>query len=656
MDVEILSWKSKGLRCPDLEINLEGAGKNLTLLQMPNGTGKTTTLNLIKKCFHEDTGLSKEEILEFRRTEEDNDKGEFELKLNVNNQTIIILLNFNFKEGKLSYQTSGAHTGGLQPGLILPNEILNVVDKKFVDLLFFDLEFARGLFKNQRTEAKNAIEKLCKAHLIDETIKDLKNFLTDERKKQRQTRDQVKLKAKQDLENDLTALEEKKEKQDEKLKKVEEWLKNESKKISELKVEIQEYLDEYSESRNRIETAKKNEQNKYDAYKDYLNECFQKIKNIGNLNENFYNNLKNFYTGLEKLKLPQADAEQFFDELLDPDNKICICGEHLNDEKRQTINDRKKEFLSSEDTGVINSIKNKINKVDDFKEDISKIINKITKYQFDYDEAKQRRISTETTVLGESKVKKQQSELNKLREEKVKKEEEKKRLQEPWSKDDGISTESIISLIKQINEKQIELSKISGTLKITQQANKLINLLEKSKDEAVQTIADELVDECNKKIEIMLSEDPIFISKIDNYLILKGNQKQGSVGQEARIGYVFLTTLLDRTTFKFPLIVDSPVTGMDGRGREVTSEFIVSLKGQYIGFIIDTEKKDFADNLFKLKNGQINCITAYRKTVTTYDWDLQAKNYVNDFGNFTNGIVINGKEFFDKFTLTKEGK
>ena len=257
MDVEILSWKSKGLRCPDLEINLDGPGKKLTLLQMPNGTGKTTTLNLIKKCFHEDTSLSKEEIVDFRRAEADNDEGEFELKLNVNNQTIVILLNFNFKEGKLGYQTSGAHTGGLQPGLILPNEILNVVDKKFVDLLFFDLEFARGLFENQRTEAKNAIEKLCKAHLIDETIKDLKNFLTDERKKQGQTRDQVKLKAKQDLENDLTTLEEKKEKQEEKLKKIEEWLKNESKKISELEVEIQEYLDDHSELRNRIEAAKK---------------------------------------------------------------------------------------------------------------------------------------------------------------------------------------------------------------------------------------------------------------------------------------------------------------------------------------------------------------------------------------------------------------
>ena len=48
--LRILGWKAKGLRCPDHEIELLGGRDRLfgvSLIQMPNGTGKTTTLELL---------------------------------------------------------------------------------------------------------------------------------------------------------------------------------------------------------------------------------------------------------------------------------------------------------------------------------------------------------------------------------------------------------------------------------------------------------------------------------------------------------------------------------------------------------------------------------------------------------------------------------
>ena len=49
MKIELLGWSSVGLRCPDVEIQLTMHGKvaPVSLIQMPNGTGKTTTLDML---------------------------------------------------------------------------------------------------------------------------------------------------------------------------------------------------------------------------------------------------------------------------------------------------------------------------------------------------------------------------------------------------------------------------------------------------------------------------------------------------------------------------------------------------------------------------------------------------------------------------------
>ena len=46
MRILFQGWKSKGLNCPDMDVSVGGDRTNprVTLIQMPNGTGKTTTL------------------------------------------------------------------------------------------------------------------------------------------------------------------------------------------------------------------------------------------------------------------------------------------------------------------------------------------------------------------------------------------------------------------------------------------------------------------------------------------------------------------------------------------------------------------------------------------------------------------------------------
>jgi ABC-type branched-subunit amino acid transport system ATPase component len=49
--VRLLGWKASGLRCPDHEISrvrADGTPHHVSLIQMPNGTGKTTVHELIR--------------------------------------------------------------------------------------------------------------------------------------------------------------------------------------------------------------------------------------------------------------------------------------------------------------------------------------------------------------------------------------------------------------------------------------------------------------------------------------------------------------------------------------------------------------------------------------------------------------------------------
>ena len=70
----------------------------------------------------------------------------------------------------------------------------------------------------------------------------------------------------------------------------------------------------------------------------------------------------------------------------------------------------------------------------------------------------------------------------------------------------------------------------------------------------------------------MFTKNPVYINSIKNYIVL--GQEEGSTGQEARIGIIFLLTILERSKIKFPLIIDTPVKGMDSAGKRRTARFI----------------------------------------------------------------------------------
>ncbi|MFC1661551.1 ATP-binding protein, partial [Gemmatimonadota bacterium] len=108
MRLEILGWKSTGLRSPDFEIDLTVDGSRVhrvSLIQMPNGTGKTTTLRCLRAALTgEARDWSPEDVKELGRR--DVHSGYFKLQLRADGRPITFNVEFDFVEGSVTYSTT----------------------------------------------------------------------------------------------------------------------------------------------------------------------------------------------------------------------------------------------------------------------------------------------------------------------------------------------------------------------------------------------------------------------------------------------------------------------------------------------------------------------------------------------------------------------
>ena len=122
MQINILGWKADGLRCPDHEVNFSAnrEAKPINLMCMPNGTGKTTIIELIEAAL---TGnaeeFDKNKIKQFQNKSRSD--GSFVLRMSLveedsKEKIINFTLDFDFKEGTVTNQTLADETRGIENG------------------------------------------------------------------------------------------------------------------------------------------------------------------------------------------------------------------------------------------------------------------------------------------------------------------------------------------------------------------------------------------------------------------------------------------------------------------------------------------------------------------------------------------------------------
>jgi len=107
-----------------------------TLIQMPNGTGKTTTMKLIRYALDGTAAQAeKDEILSFKPLFPTSETvGEFEVKLLLDGEVIYSTMTFDFESGDVKYSTTSTKLGGKTPGHNLGPEANSILSSSVMTI------------------------------------------------------------------------------------------------------------------------------------------------------------------------------------------------------------------------------------------------------------------------------------------------------------------------------------------------------------------------------------------------------------------------------------------------------------------------------------------------------------------------------------------
>jgi DNA sulfur modification protein DndD len=653
MKLNLLGWKCEGLRCPDFNIQLDyNESSSATFLQMPNGTGKTTTLRLLKRSLYKHDFKSTEIEQYQAKNNEYKKEGLFQAKFSVEGKIFYTTIKFDFEKKTYNYLSSLTDEGGQLSDFKLPEEIENIVDKELIDLLFVDLEKdVNPMFRSHQTGAQEAIRKFCKINLLKNIINDFEEYKNKKRKENIKSGN-----IQTEINTEETRINKILNKIIEVEKKVEEYknyLNETENEYIEGKRRLDEILENDTQHKNKIKEYENRKDNIKSKYDEILIKNFESIKTVGTYENALKTEVIKFVNDLDEMGLPEEEVRIFFDKILKKEN--CICGELLTTEKIKIIQKEMNSFISIKEAGIITAIKAIVNENINKKETVDLNLNskKIQEYKQELDALNENiKLIRDRALKDDFDLSKKIESLGENRA--IKKEFLDKTINQEWkAKHNEENTESLISLKEQKKIVEKKLAELSGTRDIEEKVLKLTEIIEEAMKAAENQISKEITLECNKKINIMLTKNPIFINSIEKNIVLDG-QLEGSTGQEARIGIIFLLTILERSTIQFPLIVDTPVKGMDNAAKRRTAHFISELKSQFLCFVIDSDKPNFTDEFYNLNKQNSNFITAFRRS-NEFDKiaNLEDSNQVKNLSY--NGQVIHGYNFFTKFT-EKEDK
>lgn len=659
MKVELRGWSAKGFRCPDIEVDLRRGGDvpRVGLIQMPNGTGKTTTLELLRAALTGNaTKWDPDRIQSMAKKDDSVRRGQFEVDLAIDGQGMTIELVLDYVDGDAQYKTSYKDAGGILHEWDPPNAVKKFLTDQFIKLFIFDGELAPKLIESEKHEAERALDALFQLHLFD-SMEDVA-----ERKWEREIKDKG---GKTEIAK--TRRENKLKKIRKKITKVEKARKNAVDKkeiledeIDDKKEEIKEKIDEVKELRNRRKKADKKIKKAEGKIQKRSESLMRDVRSPQKISNSFSEAIGKLKGSLDTLKLPSNTSKQFFVELSKQDE--CICGSKIDEQSKHTILKRAEDFLGEEISGFINTLKLDIDKyinerpnfpskdVQEAKDDLAEAISQRIDAEGDL-----RAVKEDLSRRGDEKV-------EELEEEKEEKEEELGNLKdlldeidgspEPGDKNDPEETFCLQALREMEEEAKQELSEIADTLELRAQIDELTDILQESQERARTRLKAAIVKECRQRLGEILSFNPVEIDEISGSLKLK-NQKGASVGQTLAVAYTFLTTLLGRGKHQFPLVVDSPANPIDNTVRSEIASVIPDLTDQFVAFTISSERTGFTDYLDKSADGDVKYLTLFRKNEHTQPLveDLPS----NGVDETKDGVLVEGREYFNQFD-DKEAK
>ena len=364
MKINILEIHYENIReMKNLTINFcdnSGKTKHVSLIQMPNGTGKTTTMELIRYCFNKGADELKDyDILSFKPPHDPEAKyGRFQLKLSIDGKIKVVTLRLDYETGSATYTTSSRETGGEVLGLKLGSEMEAWLGKNFVRLFVFDGELAGRLLSSQSTSAVEAINTLYHLDNLLQLYDDggaIDKILT-------QRMDGVKTtQGKRALDTKLNNA-----------------IQHKNKLVSEkesLDRQIETLRAQIFKAKQQIDTYRKKDEALIEEYTrltdqgtrldDQIVDTTEKLLSTmrfpNNLSEEISQQLITLAGQMAKLKLPKTQSKEFFEELAECPE--CVCKRPIGEKEKAAIREKAQEYLTEDNISEINAIKANIKSI-----------------------------------------------------------------------------------------------------------------------------------------------------------------------------------------------------------------------------------------------------------------------------------------------------
>jgi DNA sulfur modification protein DndD len=659
MKLTILGWSSKGLRCPDVDLSLDrGTGEAfpVSLIQTPNGTGKTTTLKLIRAALDGSASRwSAQDVRSFQRVGSDLPAGEFELRLSVDEKLLTFRLRLDFEEGVARYATQyqSRNAESHDP----PAVARRFLREDFIRLFIFDGEYANELFDSTQAEAQRAVDSLFQLHLFKDVTAAAKKYLDDEvRKSGTQRRSQRAVRELQDdvkeKEKHLIRLKELKRKALERVDTCEREIAELDRRLQALETRTEDLQEKLEKAQSALDGATA------DAGKGLM-ALLATIRDPTSIGGKLTAGLAELVEGLDRLQLPAETASQWFVELADEANESCVCGRPLGPEERSAILSHKEQYLGTEVHSVLNAIK--AHALDSLERASSAaghgdpalavVLKMATKLERD----RRRRataVEAARSALAESgtdeerQIEQERSPLaielagyNDL-------------LRELEARD---GRKSISAAQDAFDKAATELHEVTRTADLSERVTILRQLLDDAFSRADESLRDVVKSKCNDRLEQVLRNDPLRIGSVEKSLQLEW-QGGASMGQTLAVGYTFLVTLLNEGNHSFPLVVDSPAGPLDHSIRREVAKLIPEMSDQFVAFTISTEREGFVPTLadeVKRHHGEgVQFLTLVRRTPGT---EPLIEGAPKDNTVLTgDSALVSGRPFFDAFNLEKE--
>lgn len=612
MKMSILEIEYRNIRkISNLKLSFENPNGNIignSFIMMANGTGKTTTMSLIKGVFDGSAnGWSSSIVKTYAPTTVTSNNGEFSIKVKFDEKIYHYFLVFDYTTGTARIETA-AMPKGRENGRILPESIKTIFTEEFVKRFVFDGEQAEKSMDSKFDEAEQTIKYLYRLDKLDDILSANQKILSEIQNTEGEGRNGSdsalsNLRTRRDeVEHTIRTL---KFKADNYKKRIEEYEVEKAEKIAQRNEIDKKYKDLNQEKNNIIKEIEKNKKD----ISAKIAEIMRLTKSPYLISQSLCDRMHELGASMTKLKLPKNTSKDFFTELAHSEK--CVCDRCIGETEREAILRNAERYLGSNQQSVLNTIKSSISgceydsSLNDAFEQLSELQEQATILNNRFNDNEEKLIKA-----GGDKAAELQSRIEELTENIGAC---KKSLNVIEAKSDPYETLTKDNNLCLANEALDELEKkiaaATNTNRALRRKEIVEELLNRIKQETTKSLKAEIVRKTNEKLKSVITDDKIEIESIDKYIKLK-DRAGASEGQTLGIAYCFLGTLFEDAELQFPFIIDSPTGKMDFAKRQAVADIIPNVFNQMIAFVQSAEVERFADRFYNNPDSQYITIIA----------------------------------------------